>query len=408
MKKVAIITPGVLPVPAVKGGGVETLLEVLLNENEKTPTIDFTVFTIDDKSSAKKQKLYRYAHFVNVKERPLLKAIVLKLNRYIYSINRRTIQNPRFTLQTPFCSHVLKEGQLSEFDAVLVESNFPILGVLKKAGAKKVLYHTHYNDVHPGLSKFELKKYRYGYADVDANISVSHFIQQKIQLALSPCPNCYVVENCVPHTVSPTEEDLKILAARYTIPLDKKILMYAGRITPEKGVTQLLNAYRSLKLCEDTCLVVAGGAYYSDNTDNEYIKNLKTIASQCTGQVVFTGYVPHEDMLMLWSLAHLAILPTYDVEDAAPLVVIEALAAGVPVVHTDSGGMTEYSSPDCAVVVPRGKEFEKRLAQKIEQLLSSTEVLNSMHQCAQKQAAKWSADQYFSKMSQVILAVTSK
>lgn len=42
-KNICFIAPGVLPIPTVKGGAVETLVEYLVVENEQKKLFDFTV-----------------------------------------------------------------------------------------------------------------------------------------------------------------------------------------------------------------------------------------------------------------------------------------------------------------------------------------------------------------------------
>ena len=49
MKKIAIVTNGILPLPAVKGGGAETLVQQLLDENEKQQKYKFIVYSVLDK-----------------------------------------------------------------------------------------------------------------------------------------------------------------------------------------------------------------------------------------------------------------------------------------------------------------------------------------------------------------------
>ena len=48
--KVAIITSGLLPIPATKGGAIETLLDTFLLENEKRKSINATIYSINDLS----------------------------------------------------------------------------------------------------------------------------------------------------------------------------------------------------------------------------------------------------------------------------------------------------------------------------------------------------------------------
>ena len=49
MKKVLIITPCGLPVPAVKGGAVSTLMESIIKQNEINDQINLTVISSYDK-----------------------------------------------------------------------------------------------------------------------------------------------------------------------------------------------------------------------------------------------------------------------------------------------------------------------------------------------------------------------
>ena len=48
MKELLIVTSGGLPLPASKGGAVETLTELLLDENEISQHFHFTVLSIYD------------------------------------------------------------------------------------------------------------------------------------------------------------------------------------------------------------------------------------------------------------------------------------------------------------------------------------------------------------------------
>ena len=63
MKKICFITQCTLPIPTVKGGAVETLVEYILDENEKNPQYDFTVISAADNDAQKKSLNYKYVDF---------------------------------------------------------------------------------------------------------------------------------------------------------------------------------------------------------------------------------------------------------------------------------------------------------------------------------------------------------
>ena len=60
MKMIAIVTNGILPFPAVKGGGAETLVQQLLDENEKQQKYKFIIYSVLDK------KLYKHKKNISI------------------------------------------------------------------------------------------------------------------------------------------------------------------------------------------------------------------------------------------------------------------------------------------------------------------------------------------------------
>ena len=58
--KIAIVTRGELPIPNVKGGGVETLITALIKENEKSNN-EMTVFSVYDEEAIEASKQYKKA-----------------------------------------------------------------------------------------------------------------------------------------------------------------------------------------------------------------------------------------------------------------------------------------------------------------------------------------------------------
>ena len=49
--KILIISPGVYPVPATKGGAVENLIQMLITSKQITNTHDITIYTVFDKKA---------------------------------------------------------------------------------------------------------------------------------------------------------------------------------------------------------------------------------------------------------------------------------------------------------------------------------------------------------------------
>ncbi len=101
-------------------------------------------------------------------------------------------------------------------------------------------------------------------------------------------------------------------------------LLFAGRISPEKGVHTLLEALRPLSGSKK--LVLAGGTSYSD----DYIEQVKALAWD---EVIFLGRVGREMMEELLSACYAFILPS--VMEGLSIALLEALSYGNCIVTTD-------------------------------------------------------------------------
>ena len=63
MKRVCIISPGILPVPAIRGGAIETLIMSLVKRNEIEQRMNLTVVSIDDGEAREVAKQYPHTDF---------------------------------------------------------------------------------------------------------------------------------------------------------------------------------------------------------------------------------------------------------------------------------------------------------------------------------------------------------
>jgi glycosyltransferase involved in cell wall biosynthesis len=101
-------------------------------------------------------------------------------------------------------------------------------------------------------------------------------------------------------------------------------MLFAGRLVPEKGVHYLLDAYEVVP--EAPRLVVAGEASHTES----YVADLRRRAD---ARVVFAGFRRGAQLAALFRHAALFVLPS-DLE-GLPIVLLEALAYGTPVLASD-------------------------------------------------------------------------
>ncbi|MBI1928391.1 glycosyltransferase family 4 protein [Candidatus Poribacteria bacterium] len=147
----------------------------------------------------------------------------------------------------------------------------------------------------------------------------------------------------------------------------------ATRMTPEKGIHLLIEAMAKLKHLPQIKLLVVGGPYFPDDT--AYVEDLKAQTRRLgiTDRVIFTGFLA--DIRAVLSLLDMVLLAS-TIPEACPRTIIEAMAAGVPVIATPLGGSKELVTPDTGILVP--PENSSAFANAIAQLAGDSERLNRM------------------------------
>lgn len=138
---------------------------------------------------------------------------------------------------------------------------------------------------------------------------------------------------------------------------DESLLLFVGKIRRSKGVSDLLSAFERLE--EDAKLVIVG-----QGQESELVKQIETLD---TDSVLYLGYLDKRDLDTLYHRADLFVFPTRS--DVFPLVTLEAMAAGTPVVSTTVGGIPEQVSEETGNLVPPKQPDE--LAGAIDELLDN-------------------------------------
>ena len=141
----------------------------------------------------------------------------------------------------------------------------------------------------------------------------------------------------------------KTLRTDLNLDPDALLIGIVTRITPEKGIHLLIEATAKLKASPYIQLLVVGGPYFPK--DAEYIDSLKVQAEKLgiVDRVIFTGFL--EDTGAILSLLDVVLLAS-TIPEACPRTIIEAMAAGVPVIATLLGGSKELVTPETGILVP--------------------------------------------------------
>lgn len=143
-----------------------------------------------------------------------------------------------------------------------------------------------------------------------------------------------VVYNAVDAKFTKKERSsVEYLVDKYSLPHDKKVIMYVGNLKPHKNLLRLLEAYAKMDGRDDTCLVLIGKAFDSEDLTPK-INELGIEKN-----VIRTGIIVDDELVDFYNLADLFVFPSlYEGFGIPPL---EAMACGTPVVCSDNSSLPE-------------------------------------------------------------------
>lgn len=150
-----------------------------------------------------------------------------------------------------------------------------------------------------------------------------------------------------------SEAAKSVLREELKLPHRALLITLPGRLSPGKGHKVWLEALAKLP-AEPTAErwhgVVVGETKGNDGHDTEYSRSLRAYAAQLglSDKITFTGY--RSDLPAILQLSDIVVVPS--VREAFGLTVIEAMAAGKPVIGSDAGAIPELISPDSGVTFP--------------------------------------------------------
>lgn len=153
---------------------------------------------------------------------------------------------------------------------------------------------------------------------------------------------------------------------KYGINKNDFVFGFAGRMTTDKGCTELLTAFKNIiEINENSKLLVVGPI--EDIADVQ--KDLIDWANN-SESVIYTGRVDNKEMKKYYSAMDVLVHPTY--REGFGMVIQEAGALGIPVITTKIPGASEVmvDGVSCALVEAKNTD---ELQNAMEDLLSNTE-----------------------------------
>ena len=383
--KIAILTSGILPVPAVQGGAVENLIDFYLAYNDKYHLHDITVYSSKHhdtkKHPALKSKVNHY-YYVDTT------SIIAKIRKRLYLRKAGGNEFHHFSIEY-FIEQVIKHLRKHTYDLIIIENRPPYSLKVKKVSSATIIYHIHNSKL--------TKESRYAeelYYAADQIICVSDFITKEVKSIVPNDNKCITVHNGIDLNAFSPNIKSSICRKNMGLTEDDFVLLFSGRINREKGISELLDAFLSIKELSNIKLLVIGSSFYGgSNTEDLFINSLKEKIDCISNRVYFTGFIPYDRMPDYLSIADVSVIPSIW-DDPFPTTVLEAQAMGLPIITTRRGGIPEEVSEENAILLETDEHFIENLANAILDLYQHPEKREAMAKASLERSKLFDKETY--------------
>ncbi len=274
--------------------------------------------------------------------------------------------------------HALKK-YLKKNPCEIIHTQTPFGGVVgrlaakkaRKSGQSKVIYFVHGFHFYKGAKNrkaalyYMIEKHLSRYTDCLITLNQEDYIAGKVRFRH---PNIRYVPGIGVNTDA--IRNMQVNAAdkrvKLGLPPDKPIILNVAELIPRKNITASINAFSKMKN-KNCVLVICGKGQEHD----KLLALCETLA--ITDRVFFLGY--RTDILDIYHLADIFLFTSY--QEGLPVGVMQAMAAGLPVVASDIRGNRDLlgqsdgtRSADYLVDVHDTQAF----ADKLDHLLSHPET----------------------------------
>ena len=356
-----------LPIPAVQGGAVENLIDFYLEYNDTHKLHDITVYSPWDPKVKTHPALtsdVNHYHYIDVT------SLRARIARKIYSYCHHDDYYNYFIEY--YFEKVYKDLKKKDFDYIIIENGAGLAYKLSQRGHKNLILHLH-NDLLNSQSRNH---------DVIANsltkiITVSNYIKGRVATVF-PVDKIETVHNGIDLKSFSPKGNPSVSRKRIGFSEEDFVIVYSGRINKEKGVSELIDAMLILKDHQKIKLMIIGGSFFGNtNHDDAFISSLKEKTKAIENKIIFTGFIPYEDMPNYLQLADISVIPSIW-NDPFPTTELEAQAMGLPIITTRRGGIPEEVSKENAILLETDEHFISNLASAILELYKHPEKQRKM------------------------------
>ncbi len=309
--KILVITPGNLPVPPIKGGSVETVIDQVFSRLAKTNQI--TLISCE----------------VNVKN-PI-------------DTNYITIRVP-YKNAKDYLDNSLNKIDHQQYDIIQIENRPEYIPTVRETFINTpILLSLHsltFMEKLPSLQADSIL------SKTDGVITVSHFVTQTMKKRYPHHANKFktIHLGVDSEKFSPISRKGKQKIRKKRKLIDKSDyynILFIGRIVPKKGLHTLIHSAALIKKKYPKINIIAvGSSWPGKKKETKYMRQVKKLSSRLKVPIYFTGYIPPHLINKMYHLGDVFINPT-QFNEGLGMVNMEAMTSGIPVIASNRGGIKE-------------------------------------------------------------------
>ncbi len=180
---------------------------------------------------------------------------------------------------------------------------------------------------------------------------------------------------------------------------ERKTVLFVGRLAEKKGIEYLIEAVRNI----DAKVVIVGEGPLREKLVNQ--------ASGLGDKVEFYGAKQHAELAKIYASADIFVAPSVTAKDGdkegMPTTIMEAMASGIPVVASDSGGISEIvKDGENGFLV--GERDVAGLREKISLLLGDADLREKLGRNARLTAEEYDYTNIAGKYAQLFACLLSE
>ncbi len=192
------------------------------------------------------------------------------------------------------------------------------------------------------------------------------FARELASITGTPVEKISVQHNAIRPLATAIRADVESLRQRYGLSENERIILSIGRLSKEKAHIDLIDAFASLR--ESNPELQARLIIVGDGPERERLIAAAN-ASTCAERIIFVGQV--SDVESFYAVADVFVLPSHS--EGSPNVLLEAMAANVPVVATAVGGVPEIVENETSALLISAND-PKQMAAAIKRVLGDEEL----------------------------------